>query len=170
MSVTTNKGVPYPESTDPDKPRTDIQELAEFIDQIPGVRAGTEEERDVLTELWPGLLFFNTTRARLEINRSGTAGDWVWIVDAAQPLPIANGGTGLNVAPTMYVNLSSSTGDSPLKSNPRPGVLGTLPIAKGGTGGGTAVAARESLSVYSRAEIGEPETDFVAVFNEALAG
>lgn len=170
MSVTTSKGIPYPESTDPDKPRTDIQVLAEYIDQIPGVRAGTEEERDVLTDLWPGLLFFNTTRARLEINRSGTAGDWVWMIDAAQPVPIASGGTGLSIAPYMLVDLGSFLGASPLHPNPRPGVMGTLPIARGGTGANTATAARDSLNVHSREQIGDPETDFVAVFNAALAG
>lgn len=170
MSVTTSKGIPYPESTDPDKPRTDIQVLAEYIDQIPGVRAGTEEERDVLTELWPGLLYFNTTRARLEINRSGTAGDWVWVIDAAQPIPVANGGTGMNVAPSMQVDLASTAADSPLKSQPRPGVTGILPVAQGGTGADTPQAARQNLDVYSKAQIGDPETDFVAVFNAALAG
>lgn len=167
MATTTAKGLPFPESTDPDKPRTDIEVLAEFLDQIPGVRAGTAAERDVLTDLWPGLLFFNTTTGRLEINRTGTAGDWVWIIDAAQPVPIANGGTGLSVAPQMWVDLGSSTGASPLQPNPRPGVLGILRIARGGTGGGTAVEARASLSLYSKEEIGEPETNFVALFETA---
>jgi hypothetical protein len=32
-----------------------------------------------------------------------------------------------------------------------------------------ATAARTNLSVYSKAEIGDPETDFVAAFNAALA-
>lgn len=60
-------------------------------------------------------------------------------------LPIANGGTGLTSAPSMLVNLASTTATSPLQASPRPGVTGTLPIANGGTGATTAAAARTAL-------------------------
>ena len=166
--ATTNKGFPYPTPTDPDKPRIDLEALAEFLNSMPGVRAGTEAERDVLTELWEGMLYFNLTAHRLEINRSGTAGDWAWVIDGSQPVPVAAGGTGMSVAPTMLVNLATTAPDSPLKSAPRPGVTGTLPVTNGGHGGTTPAATRTNLDVYSKAEIGDPETNFVQIFETAL--
>lgn len=62
-------------------------------------------------------------------------------------LPIANGGTGLTSAPSMLVNLASTTATSPLQASPRPGVTGTLPIAKGGTGQTTAAGVRNALGL-----------------------
>ena len=62
-------------------------------------------------------------------------------------LPIANGGTGLTSAPSMLVNLASTTATSPLQASPRPGVTGTLPIANGGTGQTTAAGVRNALGL-----------------------
>lgn len=62
-------------------------------------------------------------------------------------LPIANGGTGLTSAPSMLVNLASTTATSPLQASPRPGVTGTLPIAHGGTGQTTAAGVRNALGL-----------------------
>ncbi|WP_221585546.1 hypothetical protein [Microbacterium sp. G2-8] len=168
MPTQTSKGFPYPEAPDPDKPRLDLEALAVFLEQVPGIRVVTTAERDVLVNLWPGMVIFNTTLQRLEVNRSGTAGDWKWVIDAAAPVPIGNGGTGLSVAPSLLVNLGSTVASSPLSSAPRPGVTGTLPIAQGGTGGATAAAARTSLGVESAANIGNPETNFVTAFEAAL--
>ncbi|MGX9348166.1 hypothetical protein [Microbacterium sp. KNMS] len=171
MATTTSKGYPFPEPPDPDKPRSDIQVLAEAIDQTPGIRAVTTAERDVLTNLWRGMVIFNLTTSRLEVNLSGTAGDWEWVVNAmsTRPLPVANGGTGLSVAPSLLVNLESTEAASPLQNSPRPGVRGVLPVANGGTGGADAAAARNQLGVPSALDVGNTETDFVAAFNTALA-
>ena len=49
-------------------------------------------------------------------------------------LPVSKGGTGLTSAPSLLVNLASTTAASPLTASPRPGVTGTLPVARGGTG------------------------------------
>lgn len=49
-------------------------------------------------------------------------------------LPVSKGGTGLTSAPSLLVNLASTTAASPLTASPRPGVTGTLPVANGGTG------------------------------------
>lgn len=62
-------------------------------------------------------------------------------------LPIANGGTGLTSAPSMLVDLASTTATSPLQASPRPGVTGTLPIANGGTGQTTAAGVRNALGL-----------------------
>ena len=62
-------------------------------------------------------------------------------------VPIANGGTGLTSAPSMLVNLASTTATSPLQASPRPGVTGTLPIANGGTGQTTAAGVRNALGL-----------------------
>ncbi|WP_156759568.1 hypothetical protein [Microbacterium karelineae] len=149
MPTDTSKGFPYPEAADPDKPRLDLQALAEFLNALPGVRTVTQSERDVLVDLWPGMLIFNSTNGHLEINKTGTAGDWEWVVDSKQPIPISEGGTGLNTAPSMFVRLDTITADSPFQAFPRPGTQGILPIDKGGTGDTT-------------------DTDFVAAFEAAL--
>lgn len=66
----------------------------------------------------------------------------IWIIN-----PFANGGTGLTSAPSMLVNLASTTATSPLQASPRPGVTGTLPIANGGTGQTTAAGVRNALGL-----------------------
>ena len=82
---------------------------------------------------------------------SGTAGSFDGsanvIVGVTGTLPIANGGTGLTSAPSMLVNLASTTATSPLQASPRPGVTGTLPIANGGTGQTTAAGVRNALGL-----------------------
>lgn len=168
MPASTEKGFPYPEPTDPDKPRLDIEALARKINEAPGIEAMTSAQRDVLTTLWKGRTIFNMTTARIEVNKSGEAGDWVWVLDAKNPVPVAAGGTGRTVAPSMVVDLASTVADSPLNTQPRPGVTGILPPANGGTGGSTSAQAREQLSVPSKDDVGDPDTDFVAVFKAAL--
>ena len=49
-------------------------------------------------------------------------------------VPISKGGTGRTTAPSMLVNLSSTSAASPLSATPRPGVTGILPASHGGTG------------------------------------
>lgn len=82
---------------------------------------------------------------------SGTAGSFDGsanvTVGVTGTLPIANGGTGLTSAPSMLVNLASTTATSPLQASPRPGVTGTLPIAHGGTGQTTAAGVRNALGL-----------------------
>ena len=82
---------------------------------------------------------------------SGTAGSFDGsanvTVGVTGTLPIANGGTGLTSAPSMLVNLASTTATSPLQASPRPGVTGTLPIANGGTGQTTAAGVRNALGL-----------------------
>jgi hypothetical protein len=134
MATATSKGFPFPEPTDPDKPRLDIEALARRLNEIPGILSVTQPERDTLTDIWPGMVIFNTWMGRLEINKSGVAGDWAWLIDAAMPVPIMNGGTGRTTAPSMLVDLSGVAAASPFVAAPRPGVTGILPIARGGTG------------------------------------
>lgn len=64
-------------------------------------------------------------------------------------LPITQGGTGRTTAPSMLVNLASTTAASPLIASPRPGVTGTLPIARGGTEATTAAEALANLGGLS---------------------
>ena len=49
-------------------------------------------------------------------------------------LPVAKGGTGLTAAPSLLVNLGSTSAANVMTASPRPGVTGTLPVANGGTG------------------------------------
>ena len=62
-------------------------------------------------------------------------------------IPISKGGTGRTTAPSMLVNLASTTATSPLTASPRPGVTGTLPITRGGTGATTTSAAKANLGI-----------------------
>ena len=55
-------------------------------------------------------------------------------------LPIARGGTGLIVNPSMLINLESTTAADVFQASPRPGIVGTLPIGYGGTGNTTGTA------------------------------
>lgn len=60
-------------------------------------------------------------------------------------LPIANGGTGLTVNPSILVDLESTVTDTVFEASPRPGITGTLPISHGGTGATTASQALTNL-------------------------
>lgn len=64
---------------------------------------------------------------------------------ASGTLSIARGGTGLTSAPSVLVNLSSTTAANILTASPRPGVTGVLPIAYGGTNANTAANALKNL-------------------------
>ncbi|WOF23852.1 hypothetical protein N8K70_03990 [Microbacterium betulae] len=180
MAAATDKGFPYPTPDDPDKPRTDIEALAFKLETMPGIRSVTTAERDVLVDLWPGMLVFNTSDFELQLNATGVAGDWAAVHTLDSLLPISQGGTGMNVAPSLLVNLESGAAASPMTASPRPGVTGTLPIGKGGTGGATAAAARTALGVPSsdavtaaitalRQEIGDTGliTDRTGIFTPA---
>ncbi len=162
MGTSTDKGYPYPESTDDDKPRIDIEALALFVSGRPGIQAVTTAQRNELTELWAGQVIFNLTTGELQLNPTGTAGVWYSIFTSVAPLPINRGGTGLAVAPSMLVNLGSTAAASPLQASPRPGVTGvlgtanggtggTLPVANGGTGATTVAAARNALGLGNTA-------------------
>ena len=50
------------------------------------------------------------------------------------PVSITNGGTGRTSAPSLQVNLASTSAANILTASPRPGVTGTLPVSRGGTG------------------------------------
>ena len=52
-------------------------------------------------------------------------------------LSVARGGTGVTSNPSMLVNLASTTAASVFAASPRPGVTGTLPVNRGGTGRAT---------------------------------
>lgn len=62
-------------------------------------------------------------------------------------LPVTRGGTGITSAPTVLVNLGSSSAASIFTNNPRPGVTGTLPLARGGTGVTTLAALKSLLNI-----------------------
>jgi len=62
-------------------------------------------------------------------------------------LPIANGGTGQTVNPSMLTNLGTTTAANVLTASPRPGVTGTLSAANGGTGQTTLQATRNAMGL-----------------------
>lgn len=59
------------------------------------------------------------------------------------PVAVANGGTGMTSNPSMLINLASGSAASVFAASPRPGVTGTLPVSRGGTG----VTSLKNLSV-----------------------
>lgn len=78
-----------------------------------------------------------------------------------QTLSALNGGTGINVNPSMLVNLGSTTADSVFKQSPRPGITGTLGVANGGTGQTSAVnAANAFLNALSTSSSVPEDNDF----------
>lgn len=66
-------------------------------------------------------------------------------------LAVENGGTGLTAAPSLLVNLASTSAVGIFAASPRPGVTGTLPLAHGGTGATTAAAALTNLGLTATA-------------------
>lgn len=123
---------------------------------------------------YSGSLFFNYRTAGGEQNgnitdyrfcngRGGTDGVTL-IADAfagkaasagsADSATTADAATKLANARTVRVNLGSSLSATfNGESNITPGVSGTLSVTNGGTGGTSAAAARQNLSVYSKAEV-----------------
>jgi hypothetical protein len=56
---------------------------------------------------------------------------------AVGTIAVSCGGTGLTAAPSLQVNLASTSAASIFTASPRPGVTGVLGVANGGTGSGT---------------------------------
>ena len=80
-----------------------------------------------------------------------TSGTLSW--ERLPTVPLSKGGTGVSMssAPLLLVNLASTSADNPLSSSSRPGVTGTLPISRGGTGRTTAPSMLVNLSSTSAA-------------------
>lgn len=78
--TTTPKGVPYPESTDPNNAPGDIKAVADWLNANPGIAAMTTVQRNALTgaQVWPGRTIFNTATGRHEVNPTGVAGAQKW--------------------------------------------------------------------------------------------
>lgn len=74
----------------------------------------------------------------------------VLLPDYINPADIS--GDGDQVNPSVLVNLGSSSSDTVFKANPRPGVTGTLPVGRGGTGASTASKALRNLGITATAE------------------
>lgn len=72
-------------------------------------------------------------------------------------LSVERGGTGININPSMRVDLSSSRPDTVFKNSPKPGVTGTLDIAHGGTGATSVVEAKTNLGLATVASTGDYE-------------
>ena len=66
-------------------------------------------------------------------------------------LAVARGGTGLTAAPSLLVNLGSTTAASVFAASPRPGITGTLTISHGGTGATTAAGVLTNLGITATA-------------------
>lgn len=105
---------------------------------------------------------------------------WNWIVtkvrsvfgfDSSNVLDVEHGGTGFNNIPAMLVNLGSTSTASPYQSAPRPGVTGTLPVSRGGTGATSISALRRSLKLYSGSKVIMNNEMFSVLFtNSEYAG
>ena len=78
-----------------------------------------------------------------------TWSSWRRFYTDAQRIPIANGGTGLNTNPSLLVNLASGSAAGVFAASPRPGVTGTLPVARGGTGVTSLDALKTALGISS---------------------
>ena len=83
---------------------------------------------------------------------------WNWIAtkirsvfgfNSSNVLDVEHGGTGFNDFPAMLVDLESTSTASPYQSAPKPGVTGTLPVSRGGTGATDVEGAIEALGLTS---------------------
>jgi hypothetical protein len=70
-------------------------------------------------------------------------------------LKSGKGGTGLTAAPSLQVDLASTSAVGIFSASPRPGVTGTLGIGNGGTGATTAKDALKKLGVIYSADTPE---------------
>lgn len=61
--------------------------------------------------------------------------------------PADPSGDGEQVNPSILVNLGSTSADDVFKNESRPGVTGTLPVSRGGTGATGAATARSNLGI-----------------------
>ena len=59
-------------------------------------------------------------------------------------------GIQMSVAPSIQVNLTSTSADNILKANPQPGIMGILGIPNGGTGAMTPEGARENIGAVAK--------------------
>ena len=69
------------------------------------------------------------------------------LLNAAGLLPVPLGGTGMATNPSLLVNLGSTSAANVLQTSPRPGVTGTLPAARGGTGQTSLQATRNAMGL-----------------------
>ena len=75
-----------------------------------------------------------------------TIGSYAGVSDLPSlPLSVANGGSGLSASPSLLVDLASGSAANVMAASPRPGIIGTLPIANGGTNSTTASGALSNL-------------------------
>lgn len=74
-------------------------------------------------------------------------------------LPLGKGGTGKSLTsdPSLLVNLNSGTAASTFDTSPRPGVAGTLPVSKGGTGVTSLETLATNISEYIEVDSGSPD-------------
>ena len=90
----------------------------------------------------------------LPITHGGTGGSSVesarlalGLGNTSGPVPVANGGTGQSVNPSMLVKLDDNGASNVFQAYPKPGVTGVLPVANGGTGASSVAAARNALGL-----------------------
>ena len=85
-------------------------------------------------------LYYHKGNSNLITVGTITSGKW-----HGTTIEIAYGGTGITSNPSMLVNLGSGDADTVFKASPRPGVIGTLPGDKGGTGQASLKAGANAL-------------------------
>jgi|694.fasta_scaffold03440_24 hypothetical protein len=81
MALTTTKGYPYPEGTDPVDIPGDVQALADAVDAAPGITSYTSTQISGLAAgaKWAGRVVWNSTTGKLQVSNGSTFSD----VDAA---------------------------------------------------------------------------------------
>ena len=77
-------------------------------------------------------LYYHSGNSNLTTVGTISSGTW-----QGSTIGVAYGGTGMTSAPSLQVNLASTSATSIFAASPRPGVTGVLGVANGGTGTGT---------------------------------
>lgn len=142
MTTATAKGVPYPQATDPANVPADLGSLAAWIDAHAWGGVQTTTQRDLLsgTNLWAGMVIFNSTLGRLEINPSGSAGSANWaaafVIPAAGTLaPLMDGAVAVGTSSAFAREDHGHPTDSSRAPLASPAFTGTptVPTASAGT-------------------------------------
>ena len=74
---TTQRGVPFPSPTSPADAPAQFEDIAEWVDEHPGIAVYTTAQRDALSgnQRWDGMVILNATTNRLQQYRNGVWSD-----------------------------------------------------------------------------------------------
>jgi hypothetical protein len=111
------------------------------VKYILGVKAFSSNVGSVVYQDVGNIVVGSASKVENALTINGKTYDGGKAIDVGT-IGVSYGGTGLTSAPSLLVNLGSTTAASIFTASPRPGITGTLGIAHGGTGMTSATSNR----------------------------